>query len=33
LRVDSQGKTLALALLQMAIERPADFENMRRPGR
>ena len=28
LRIDTQGKTLALALLQMEIERPADFERM-----
>jgi hypothetical protein len=33
LRVDTQGKTLALALLQMPIEPPADVEAMRRrPG-
>src|SRR5581483_4234497 len=30
LRVDTQGKTLALTLLQMPIERPADVEAMRR---
>jgi hypothetical protein len=30
LRVDTQGKTLALALLQMVVERPADFEKMQR---
>lgn len=30
LRSDSQGKTLALALLQMEIERPKEFEAMRR---
>jgi hypothetical protein len=30
LRVDTQGKTLALALLQMPIEPPADLENMLR---
>jgi hypothetical protein len=28
LRTDSQGKTLALALLQMPIERPAHYEAM-----
>src|SRR6266508_2159918 len=31
LRSDSQGKTLALALLQMTVERPDDYEAMRRP--
>lgn len=31
LRIDSQGKTLALALLQMPIERPDPHEQMRRP--
>lgn len=31
LRSDNQGKTLALALLQMPIERPKDFQAMRRP--
>src|SRR5262245_17357969 len=31
LRSDPQGKTLALALLQMPIDRPADFPAMRRP--
>jgi hypothetical protein len=31
LRTDSQGKTLALALLQMPIERPANFAAMKRP--
>lgn len=31
LRTDSQGKTLALTLLQMPIERPADYEAMMRP--
>ena len=31
LRVDTQGKTLALALLQMPIERPANYEAMIRP--
>jgi hypothetical protein len=31
LRTDSQGKTLALALLQMPIERPANEEAMLRP--
>jgi hypothetical protein len=30
LRIDSQGKTLALALLQMPIERPANVDAMRR---
>jgi hypothetical protein len=30
LRADTQGKTLALALLQMSLERPADFDSMRR---
>jgi hypothetical protein len=30
LRVDTQGKTLALALLQLAIERPANLETMLR---
>jgi hypothetical protein len=30
LRADTQGKTLALALLQMPIERPDNFEAMRR---
>jgi hypothetical protein len=30
LRIDTQGKTLALALLQMPIERPANVEAMRR---
>ncbi|MCI0377584.1 MAG: hypothetical protein L0215_08265 [Gemmataceae bacterium] len=28
LRIDTQGKTLALALLQMQIARPANFEEM-----
>lgn len=32
LRVDTQGKTLALALLQMQIERPNDLESMVRFG-
>ena len=32
LRVDTQGKTLALALLQMAIEPPSGLEDMQRPG-
>jgi hypothetical protein len=32
LRVDTQGKTLALALLQMAIEPPSDLDDMQRPG-
>src|SRR5262245_50424183 len=31
LRSDSQGKTLALALLQMPIDKPANFEAMLRP--
>jgi hypothetical protein len=31
LRSDNQGKTLALALLQMPIDRPANFSAMRRP--
>src|SRR5215475_8580703 len=31
LRSDTQGKTLALALLQMPIEVPADYANMKRP--
>src|SRR5205085_11967350 len=30
LRIDTQGKTLALALLQMEIECPSDFEAMLR---
>src|ERR1700676_1554262 len=30
LRTDSQGKTLALALLQMPIDRPDDFDTMLR---
>jgi hypothetical protein len=30
LRADSQGKTLALALLQMPIEKPAGYEKMLR---
>ena len=33
LRIDSQGKTLALALLQMPIARPDNLEDMLRPGR
>ena len=33
LRIDSQGKTLALTLLQMPIERPADLAAMLRPER
>jgi hypothetical protein len=33
LRIDSQGKTLALALLQMPIDRPADYAKMIRPKR
>jgi hypothetical protein len=31
LRIDTQGKTLALALLQMPIERPANLAAMQRP--
>jgi hypothetical protein len=31
LRVDTQGKTLALALLQMIFERPPDYDAMLRP--
>src|SRR5262249_18352251 len=31
LRIDTQGKTFALALLQMPLERPEDFEAMLRP--
>lgn len=31
LRIDTQGKTLALALLQMPIERPDDYQSMLRP--
>jgi hypothetical protein len=30
LRIDTQGKTLALALLQMRIDRPINLEQMRR---
>lgn len=33
LRTDTQGKTLALALLQMPVELPADHSAMLRPGR
>jgi hypothetical protein len=33
LRIDTQGKTLALALLQMPIELPADHAAMLRPPR
>ena len=33
LRVDSQGKTLALALLQMKLERPPNYAEMLRPAR
>jgi hypothetical protein len=33
LRIDSQGKTLALTLLQMPIERPDDLAAMLRPER
>ena len=32
LRSDTQGKTLALALLQMPVDVPADHADMRRPG-
>src|SRR6516165_3620389 len=32
LRIDTQGKTLALTLLQMPIETPTNVEAMRRPG-
>jgi hypothetical protein len=32
LRTDSQGKTFALALLQMPIEQPANYAAMLRPG-
>lgn len=31
LRIDTQGKTLALALLHMAIDRPANYQEMLRP--
>lgn len=31
LRSDSQGKTLALALLQMPLDRPANYSEMLRP--
>ena len=31
LRIDTQGKTLALTLLQMPIERPVEIETMHRP--
>jgi hypothetical protein len=30
LRIDTQGKTLALALLQMRVDRPINLEQMRR---
>jgi hypothetical protein len=33
LRADTQGKTLALALLQMPLDPPTDFAAMRRPAR
>jgi hypothetical protein len=33
LRSDNQGKTLALALLRMPIDRPTGFEGMLRPAR
>jgi hypothetical protein len=32
LRTDTQGKTLALALLQMHIDRPENYQEMVRPG-
>lgn len=31
LRIDTQGKTLALALLQMSIDRPENYQEMLRP--
>ena len=31
LRIDTQGKTLALTLLRMEIEKPQDVNSMRRP--
>lgn len=31
LRIDTQGKTLGLAILEMRLPRPDDFESMRRP--
>ncbi len=31
LRIDTQGKTLALALLQMVVDRPANYAGMCRP--
>ena len=31
LRTDTQGKTLALAILQMPVDLPADHANMKRP--
>jgi hypothetical protein len=33
LRLDTQGKTLALALLEMPIERPTGYAGMARPSR
>jgi hypothetical protein len=33
LRSDSQGKTLALALLQMPLDRPANYAEMLRPAK
>jgi hypothetical protein len=33
LRIDTQGKTLALALLQMPLPRPPDWQKMLRPSR
>jgi hypothetical protein len=33
LRIDSQGKTYALALLQMQTPRPANYQEMLRPAR
>ena len=32
LRIDTQGKTLALALLRMPVERPTGLAAMLRPG-
>jgi hypothetical protein len=31
LRIDSQGKTLALALLQMTVDKPANYASLCRP--
>ncbi len=33
LRIDTQGKTYALTLLQMLVPRPQNYEDMLRPGR